>query len=394
MLLRYIVYSLGLSAAVAIFPGRVKAQTLPASSINVDGRSNTISTAVPFLRISPDARSGAMGETGLALSPDANTVFWNLSGLAFSEKSAGVAVTYTPWLRDVIGDMYLASLSGYKKLDDQQAIAGSLRYFSMGNVDFRNADGQEQGRVHPNEMAIDAGYVRKLTNNWSIGVAMRYIYSNLGSGNHGGDPGRAFKPGHAVAADLSATYTKEKVYDNGQSGRFNLGVAITNMGTKISYANDAQRYFIPANLGIGGAYTHRLDEENKITFALDINKLLVPTPALQTDSIAGKYGKGAMDGMISSFGDAPGGFKEELQEVMLSAGTEYWYNNTFALRGGYYHESVNKGNRKYFTAGMGVKMNMFGINLSYVIPSGSGTTRNPLSNTMRLSLLFDLGKKE
>lgn len=393
MLLRYIVYSLGLSAAVAIFPGRVQAQTIPATGINVDGRSNTISTAVPFLRISPDARSGAMGETGLALSPDANSVYWNLSALAFSEKSAGVAVSYTPWLRDLVGDMYLASLSGFKKLDDQQTIGASLRYFSMGNVDFRNKDGQEQGKARPNEMAIDAGYVRKLSEHWSLGLAMRYIYSNLGSGQHT-DGGRAFKPGHTVAADLSATYTKEKEYENGQSGRFNLGVAITNMGSKISYGGDAQKYFMPANLGIGGAYTHQLDEQNKITFALDINKLLVPTPALLIDSTAGNYGKGSMDGMLGSFTDAPGGFKEELQEVMWSAGTEYWYNDLLAIRGGYFHESAQKGNRKYFTAGMGVRWNAIGINLSYVIPSGAGTTRNPLSNTMRLSLVFDLGKKD
>jgi len=393
MLLRYIVYSLGLSAAVAIFPGVVKAQTIGATGINIDGRTNVVSTAVPFLRISPDARSGAMGDVGIALPADANAVFWNLSKLPFAEKKAGVAVTYTPWLRDVIGDMYMASLSGYKQLDDQQAIGGSLRYFSLGNVDFRNEAGQDMGRTRPNEMAIDAGYARKLSDNWSVGIGMRYIYSNLGGGHSTTDPGRAFKAGQAVAADLSATYTKEKEYDNGQSGAWNVGVAITNMGTKMSYSNDAQKYFIPTNLGIGAAYTHRMDDKNKITFALDMNKLLVPSPALLADSLGGKSDKSSLDGMFSSFGDAPGGFKEEMQEVMLSGGMEYWYNDVFAVRGGYYHESKYKGNRKYFTAGAGVKLDVVGINFSYVIPSGSGTTRNPLSNTVRFSLLFDLGKK-
>ncbi|WP_160718064.1 type IX secretion system outer membrane channel protein PorV [Chitinophaga solisilvae] len=390
MLRRYIICSLGLYAATALFPGRVKAQTIPSTAVNVDGRTNTISTAVPFLRISPDARSGAMGETGLALSADANAAFWNLSRLAFTENRAGVSVTYTPWLRDLIGDMYLASLSGYKKLDEQQVISASMRYFSMGNVTFRNEAGQEQGSSRPHEMAIDAGYVRKLSDHWALGIAMRYIYSNLGSGQHGADPGRTFKAGHAFAADLSATYHNSMTYDNGQSGNFSFGAALTNMGTRISYGSDAQKYFIPANLGIGAAYTHQLDEANKLTFALDLNKLLVPTPAISADSLGTVSTKGSMDALFSSFGDAPGGFKEELQEVMLSVGAEYWYNDLFAVRGGYYREGVNKGNRRYFTTGVGLKLQQFGINLSYIVPAGSGTTRNPLSNTVRFSLMLDL----
>ncbi len=360
---------------------------------NIDGRINTVNTAVPFLRISPDARSGGMGDVGIALSPDANSVFWNLSKLPFSEKDASLSLTYTPWLKELVNDVFLATLSGYKKLDDDQAIGASLRYFDLGNVQFTDIYGQDQGTFHPREFAIDGGYSRKLSDHWSIGVALRYIYSNLASGST--NDGVSFKPGQSVAGDISAFYTSTVDYNNGQTGVWNFGVAATNMGAKISYSNDAQyKNFIPANLGIGGSYTYAFDEYNKLTAEIDVNKLLVPTPPLPSDTpgMASYHSEGVVSGIFGSFSDAPGGMKEELHELMYSFGTEYWYNDLFAVRAGYFNEHRTKGDRKYFTVGLGLRYNDFGINFSYLVPSGSGVQRNPLSNTLRFSLLYDIGQ--
>ncbi len=353
---------------------------------DLDGRTNTINTAVPFLRISPDARSGAMGDVGVAISPDANSTYWNLSKLPFASKNAGVAVTYTPWLKELVNDVFLANLSGYIKLNENEAIGSSLRYFSLGTIQFTDFSGAYLNDYRPREWAFDAGYARKLSDNWSIGLALRYIYSNLASGEINGN---VIKPGKAFAGDVSAFYTKDYEKDNGTVNTWNFGVAITNVGTKISYTQSAlNKDFIPTNLGIGTAYTFGLDEYNKITLALDMNKLLVPTP----DSTGAYKEKGTVEALFSSFGDAPGGFSEELKELMFSAGAEYWYNNMFAVRAGYYNESKDKGNRKYFTAGIGIKYDVFGLNFSYLVPSGTGIQRNPLSNTLRFTLSFDLSR--
>lgn len=361
-----------------------------------DGRVNTINTAVPFLRISPDARSGAMGDAGIALSPDANAVFWNLAKLPFADNSAGASVTYTPWLTDLVNDVFLAYISGYKQLDDLQAVGGSIRYFDLGNVQFTNMYGVDQGNFHPREFAVDAGYARKLSDNWSMGIALRYIYSNLAAGTSVG--GVTFKPGQGVAGDITAFYTNEVDYNNGQAATWNFGVAITNLGTKISYSNDAQfKNFIPSNLGLGGSYTQQFDEYNKLTFELDINKLLVPTPDTMDANDNNVYDyreQNVVSGIFKSLSDAPGGFKEEINELMYSVGMEYWYNNLFAIRAGYFNENKYKGDRKYFALGLGLKYNHFGINFSYLVPSGSGVQRNPLSNTLRFSLLFDLGQSQ
>jgi hypothetical protein len=355
----------------------------------LDGRTNTINTAVPFLRITPDARSGAMGDVGLAISPDASSIYWNLAKLPFAQANSSLAVTYTPWLKELVNDVFLATLSGYTKLDEYQAISGSLRYFSLGTINFRDFDNANLGDFRPREFAIDAGYARKLSDHFSVGLTGRYIYSNLAGGQSNGSV--MIKPGKAFAADISAFYTKEVEKDDGTTNKFNLGVAISNIGTKISYTSSAQnKDFLPTNLGIGTAYTLSLDEYNQLTFALDINKLLVPTP----DSAGVYKEKGVLDGMFSSFGDAPGGLKEELQELMFSAGMEYWYNQQFAVRAGYFNENKNKGNRKYFTAGIGIKYDLFGLNFSYLVPSGSGIQRNPLSNTLRFTLTFDLGARD
>lgn len=380
---------IGMVLAITACPYFSAAQTEP--SVNADGRRNIPPTGVPFLRISPDARSGGMGETGIAIAPDANAVFWNMSKIPFAEQKTQVSASYTPWLRDIIGDMYLANVAAYHQLDDKQAIGGSLRYFSLGSMQFSTAAGNEMGSVRARELALDAGYARKLSDNWSMGAAMRYIYSNLGNAQSAEGQGKLYKPAHAVAGDLSFSYHKALQQKNNQEGgALDLGVVLSNIGTKISYASEGDKLFLPANIGIGAAYTHAADEKNKITFAVDFNKLMVPGITEE-----GKYtsGQSPIDAAFKSFNDAPGGFKEELKEVTYSLGAEYWYNNQFALRAGYFHESAQKGDRQYFTAGAGIKLNAAGFNFSYIVPSGSGTARSPLSNTLRFSLLVDLGKE-
>ena len=357
-----------------------------------DPTINVVTSAVPFLRISPDARSGGMGDVGIATTPDANAAFWNLAKTPFNTSKGGISVTYTPWLKDLgLNDVYLASLSGYYKLDEEQAISSSLRYFSLGSIQFTDNLGNDLSSYRPREFAFDAGYSRKLSSNLSLGIALRYINSNLASGTINGV---AYKAGSSVAADLSLFHSGIGTSGSG----LNYGVTLSNLGSKISYTSDAnQKDFIPANLGLGIAYTKAIDPTNKITFGLDIHKLLVPTPPLVGDSagLVSYRSKGVVSSWFSSFGDATGGFSEELKEFQASLGAEYWYNNQFALRAGYFYENPAKGNRKYFTLGAGLKYSTYGLNFSYLLPSGSGVSRNPLSNTVRFSLVFDFaeGKK-
>ncbi len=353
----------------------------------LDGRTNTINTAVPFLRISPDARAGAMGDVGVATSPDANSIYWNQAKLPFATTRSAISVTYTPWLKELVNDVFLATLAGYYQLDEFQTVSGSLRYFSLGTINFTDINGTPTSDFRPREYALDAGYSRKLSDNFSVAIAARYIYSNLASGDVNG---QVIKPGTAFATDLSLFYTKDFEKDDGVKNTWNVGAAFTNIGTKISYTSSAtNKDFIPTNMGLGTSYTFGLDQMNKIMLALDINKLLVPTP----DSNGDYRNKSVISGIFSSFGDAPGGMSEELQEISVSAGGEYSYNDQFFVRTGYFYENKNKGNRKYVTAGIGVKYNMFGLNFSYLVPSGNGIQRNPLSNTLRFSLVFDLGFK-
>ena len=351
-------------------------------------RINVVTSAVPFLRISPDARAGGMGDLGVATPADANAAFWNLAKTPFNTNKAGISLTYTPWLKGLdINDVYLAAVSGFYKLDEFQAISGSLRYFSLGNIQFTDNNGSELGQYRPREFAIDAGYSRKLSDKLSLGIALRYINSSLASGDPN-NSGTIYKPGIAVAADLSMFHTGVKEDGSG----LNYGVTLSNLGTKVSYTNDAtQKDYIPANLGLGVAYTKVFDENSKITFGLDLHKLLVPTPPSIGDSSGLiKYrNQGVVGSWFSSFGDAPGGFSEEIKEVQASLGAEFWYQNQFALRAGYFYENPTKGNRKYFTLGAGLKYEMFGLNFSYLLPSGNGVNRNPLSNTLRFSLVFD-----
>jgi hypothetical protein len=349
---------------------------------------NVVTTAVPFLRISPDARTGGMGDLSVATSPDANSGFYNLAKIPFNESQGGVGVTYTPWLKDLgLNDVYLASLAGYYKFDENQAINASVRYFSLGNIQFTDNLGNDLNSFRPKEFGIDVGYSRKLSDKIGIGVGLKYIYSNLAGG--AATNGSNYKAGTAVAGDLGFYY--EGKNDIGTGWAF--GAALTNLGSKIAYTDNAdQKDFIPANLGFGTTYTKVFDEQNKISFGVDVNKLLVPTPPEEGNQAAlDDYRKqGVVSSWFSSFSDAPGGASEEVKEFQFSIGGEYWYNNQFALRAGYFWEDATKGNRKYFTMGIGIKYNIFGLNFSYLIPSGSGVNRNPLSNTLRFSLLFDL----
>jgi Type IX secretion system protein PorV len=347
---------------------------------------NVVTTAVPFLRISPDARAGGMGDLGLATSPDASSSFWNLGKTAFNTSKGGLVATYTPWLKDLVNDVYLAAVSGYYKFDDEQAISASLRYFSLGNIQFTDNLGNEFGSFRPREFGVDVGYSRKLSKKSGLGVGLKFISSNLANNITVGST--TYKTGNAVAADLA--YYMDGKNDAGNGWAF--GAVLSNLGSKISYTSNAtQKDFIPANLGLGTTYTKNFNADNKITFGVDINKLLVPTPPAEGDAVAlqNYRNKSVIGSWFSSFGDAPGGFSEEIKEFQFSVGAEYWYKNQFALRTGYFNEDRTKGNRRYFTLGLGVVYNVFGLNFSYLIPSGSGVNRNPLSNTLRFSVLFD-----
>jgi hypothetical protein len=350
---------------------------------------NVVTTAVPFLRISPDARSGGMGDLSIATSPDAAASYFNLGKVPFNELNAGVNVTYTPWLKNLVNDVYLASVSAFYKMDEFQAISGSLRYFSLGSIQFTNENGQSLGSKNPRELGIQAGYSRRLSDRLGIGIGMKYINSNLASGTYNGS---TYKAGSAVAADLGLYYSGHNEAGDGWA----FGAAISNLGTKIGYTDNAeQKDFIPANLGLGTTYTKVIDESNKISFGLDVNKLLVPTPPGQNatpEQYDAYRRKSVVSSWFSSLGDAPDGFSEELKEFQISVGAEYWYNNQFAIRAGYFHENETKGNRRFFTAGAGLKYNVFGLNFSYLVPTGSGVNQNPLSNTLRFSIVFDLGE--
>jgi hypothetical protein len=367
---------------------------------------NVITTAVPFLMIGPDARAGGMADGGVASSPDANSMHWNAAKYAFAEEDFGVSLSYTPWLRNLVNDINLAYLSGYVRLDELQTIAFSLRYFTLGEINFTGPNGEDRGTYKPNEFAFDGTYARKLHKNLSLAVAGRFIYSNLTQGQS--VQGQETKAGISVAADVSLYWQKKVDWFDNMDAEFAWGMNISNMGNKISYSNsNIQKDFIPTNLRIGPRLTLELDDYNKISFQADFNKLLVPTPPIYaldehnnripipgTDKFEIAEGKDndvpPMRGMLQSFYDAPGGAKEELREINYAIGMEYWYNDILALRGGFFWEDKTKGDRKYFDLGVGLRYNTFGLDFSYLIPVVS--QQHPLQNTLRFSLLFDFGK--
>lgn len=363
---------------------------------------NTITTAVPFLMITPDSRAGGMGDIGVATSTDVNSIHWNPAKLGFAEKKMAIGISYTPWLRALVPDINMAYLSGYYKTKKNGTLAASLRYFSLGVITFTDQNAQKIIDARPNEFAIDVAYSTKLSDEFSVGGAIRYIRSDLTNGAP--VQGISTHPGNAIAADISALYRKTGIKLSDKKATGAIGLNISNIGQKMSYSDGGKNSdFIPINMRLGGSLDIILDDYNSLAISADVNKLLVPTPPYyELDSTnkpvydannnpkiaAGKDpNRGVTEGIFGSFNDAPGGGKEELKEINYSLGMEYWYNKLFALRFGYFYENPTKGNRQFFTLGAGIKYNVFGLDFAYLIPTKQ---RNPLENTLRFSLTFDL----
>lgn len=396
---------------------------------------NVITTAVPFLMIGPDARAGGLGDAGGATSPDVFSQHWNSAKYAWNEEKQGFGIAYTPWLRNLVPDINLAYVSYFNRLDKMNSIAFSLTYFTLGEIDFTREDGSYIATYKPNEFAFDASYARRLSDNLSLAVAGRFIYSNLTQGQT--VQGVETKPGISVAADIGLYWQKNVNWFKTMDAEFAWGVFISNIGAKMSYtSSNIESDFIPTNLRLSPRLTLFIDDYNKISFNADINKLLVPTPPIYARDSSGnpipvpgtdQYLIAAgmnpdvspIRGMVQSWYDAPGQveyqynadgeimydpttgaamttvvkgsvFKEEMQEFNFALGAEYWYNDIFAIRAGYFWEAANKGNRKYVTLGVGLRYNVFGLDFSYLIPTSS--LENPLQNTLRFALIFNFGE--
>jgi hypothetical protein len=392
---------IGFFGTIVLMSSQASAQTSAAlTTQDLSGRVNTITTAVPFLMICPDSKQGGMGEVGAATPADGNSIHWNVAKMSFAEKKGGAAISVTPWLKQLVPDIYLYYVAGYGKISKTQTIGASLRYFSLGNITFTDIVGNTTGQFRPNEFAVDLAYSQKLSETFSAGIAARYIRSNL-TGNYTLSNGQATRPGQSAAVDVGLYYQSKKLKINDKKATASVGLVVSNIGSKVSYS--VKKDFIPINLRLGGGLKMNVDDYNTFGIYGDINKLLVPTQPIYlktvngNDSInnstnekiieAGKNPDVAVPkGMIQSFGDAPGGFKEELNEINYSVGFEYWYAKTFAVRAGYFNESKTKGNRKFFTAGIGLRYNVFGLDMAYLVPI---TQRNPLQNTLRFTLTFD-----
>ena len=352
---------------------------------------NPVYTAVTSQTIAPDARAAGMGDVGVATDPDVNAQYWNPAKYPFNISRAGVSLNYTPWLRRLVNDMYLANLTGFYRIGNYSAVSTSLRYFNMGEVELPHSGSTGAiPTIHPHEMSFDVGYALMLSERFSIAAAVRYIHSDLTY-----DYSDATQPGSAFAADL-ALYYQNYVTMGQRECQLGLGMNISNIGSKINFSSDDNSEFIPTNLRLGGALMVPIDEYNRFSVAVDANKLLVPTRPIQRDNELPAdfdnrlqrdyYDVSSINGIFKSFGDAPGGLKEELQEVAWSLGGEYVYHDQFAVRAGYHHESANKGNRKYLTLGAGFKTHGIALDAAYLIATAKS---NPLDQTLRLSLAFD-----
>ena len=354
-----------------------------------DTARRVITTAVPFINFAPDSRASGMGDVGVATSADANSAHWNNGKLAFIDKDFGFSASYTPWLGKIVDDMSISYLSGFYKIDRVQTIGTSLRYFDLGEIQLTNTQGISLGLENPRELAFDMTYSRKLSEYIGVGVTGRYIWSNL-SGSYSGTDGA--QSGKSVAVDLGFYFNK-KYMVSGKDTEVSFGAHISNIGQKITYSNESNADFIPTNLRLGSAFKTSLDPYNTITFALDFNKLLVPTPPLvgsNGDIIRGRDpNRNLLSGIFGSFSDAPDGFSEELKEITIAAGAEYWYRDVFAARAGYFHETANKGGRKYITVGLGFRYQKFGVDFSYLIPPEQN---HPLAETIRFSILFNFDR--
>ena len=366
--------------------------SLTVSAQDKNSMFNPVHTSVTSQTIAPDARGGAMGDIGAATDPDVNSQYWNPAKYPFAISRAGVALNYTPWLRQLVNDMDLAYLAGYYRIGDYSAVSGSLRYFSLGEV-YTSSDvsGSNDMTIRPYEMSFDVAYSLMLSEKFSIAAAVRWIHSDLTY-----DYTEETTPGNAFAADIAAYY--QNYINIGQREcQLGVGLNVSNIGSKITFGGDDNSEFIPTNLRLGASLMVPIDEYNKFTIAADANKLLVPTYPQKKEEESDEdfevrkqkdyYDVSSISGIFKSFTDAPGGFKEELQEVNWSVGGEYTYNDKFSVRAGYHHESENKGNRKYFTVGAGFKMNVFSLDAGYVIATAKS---NPLDQTMRFTLTFDM----
>lgn len=393
---------------------KIKALTISAfallffsfSAIAQDGKNefNPVQTGVTSISIAPDARGASMGDLGVATDPDANSQFWNPSKYAFAYSKASASLSYTPWLRKLVNDIFLANLAGYWKLgsDDNQAVSASIRYFSLGEVNTSDGEGYTTQSLNPYEMSVDVGYSRKLSDSFSMGIVFRYIYSDLGfSDSYAGDQTTGAS---AFAADISGYYTTYPIIGRNEC-QWSLGFNISNIGSKVSYNNGEDPAFLPTNLRIGTAFTFPLADYHNLTLALDLNKLLVPTRPREMDFDDTPEGQQAyldaledwenmssISGIFKSFNDAPGGMKEELREITYSIGAEYSYNQQFFLRAGYFHENEFKGNRQYFGLGAGFALNVLRLDASYMVATAQ---TSPLDQTLRFTLSFDMdGLKE
>lgn len=357
--------------------------TLQGTLIRQDSTNRIITTAVPFLGITPDSRAAGMGDVGAATSPDANSAYWNSAKLAFIDQSYGGSVSYTPWLGKIINDMSIVYLSGFYKINREQTVAASMKYFDLGEIQFRDVNAVDQGRFNPREYAFDVTYSRLLTEHFSLGGALRYIHSNLTGALTTGNVDA--RPGNSAAVDLGVFYTKPMVTKN---SNLSFGASITNLGAKISYSDANNKDFIPVNLRIGSAFKTELDPFNSLTIALDFNKLMVPS----RKPPVGETPPTLLSGIFSSFSDAQGGFKEEIRETIISSGLEYWYKNTFSGRLGYFLEAKDKGNRKYLTAGVGMKVDRFSLDVAYLVPTNK--RENVLAETLRFTIMIMIKNKE
>ncbi|HXA00842.1 MAG TPA: type IX secretion system outer membrane channel protein PorV [Cytophagaceae bacterium] len=389
-------------------------QATTSQKLQLAGFNRSIVTSVPFLIMAPDARAGAMGDVGVATSPDANSSHWNSAKLAFigdddedeeKHKRYGFATSYNPWLRKLVGDMSLNYLTGYTKIRKEEALAFNLLYFDLGKIQFTDANNNSLGEGHPNEFSVGGSYSRKLSRKLGVGIGLKFIHSNLANGQQ--INGTTIKAGNTAAGDIGIYYRTDVIMRRtGQVLNVAFGANISDIGPKISYSNNGSGNFIPTNLRLGTAVTVPLDQYNKIVFALDVNKLMVPSPPIyllnskladSTDANGNKIiekgkdpNRGWLSGMFGSFSDAPGGLKEELQEFTVQGGVEYWYQSYFAARAGYFHENKNKGYRRYFTVGFGVKYQVFGLDVAYLIPV---VQNNPLAESLRFTLSFNFKGK-
>ena len=354
-------------------------------------------TEVPFLNLTPDSRSGAMGEAGVALSPDVNANFWNPSKLAFLTNNDDISISYSPWLRQLIPDISLSYVSYAHKLDDRNSLGFSLRYFNYGAIQLTDASQNSQGTYNPNEFSLNASFARKFGEGFSLGLTAGYIRSNFSNASFSAGSGQLSKAGNSVSAGVSLYYRKE-VQQFGADGVFSFGTNISNIGSKISYSDAGPKYFLPANLKIGVADMINLDDFNQLTLTFDLNKLLVPAPPIRDGNgniIQGKDDNVSVTaGIFGSFSDAPGGTSAVLHEITFSPGLEYWYNRLFAVRAGYFFQSSNNpynpflGGSKYLTLGVGFKYNVFNFDFSYI----AGSQQNsPLANTLRFTLIATFG---